>query len=61
MSLEVDNRPCSSCGKATKSERETVNYGCGDLLMVVLTTGLWVLFRYAMRPGWKCSTCGRGT
>ena len=59
--MAVSRRPCPNCKKQTKCERPDLSWGVGDLVMVLLTCGLWVIVRFLFRSGWKCSDCGSAT
>lgn len=49
---------CPDCDKYTKIERNSMVWGCGDLIMIFITFGAWVLVRFVFRPEWRCSKCG---
>ena len=49
---------CNNCQTKTKFERHVTAMGCGDLVMVICTLGIWLIFRLLMTPGWRCSDCG---
>ena len=59
--IQVGQARCSRCGKMVKTERNSINWGTGDLLFIVMTLGLWVvvkrLFNRMGNP-WRCSVCG---
>lgn len=60
------NKHCGSCDKRTLHLREMPdkNMGCADLLLGILTAGLYfviiILTRYILPIGrkWDCSECG---
>ena len=61
--MKATQRRCGQCGKATKHERNAMVMGCGDVVMVLLTLGLWLPLRLmlnAMSNPWRCSECGAG-
>jgi hypothetical protein len=49
---------CRQCGQATKHERNVTAMGCGDLILVIGTCGLWWVIREVTKPKWRCSECG---
>ena len=56
--LEISSGHCPHCNTRTKLERNSMVWGCGDLVLVLITCGLWALVRILMRPNWRCSVCG---
>jgi hypothetical protein len=56
--IEVSSGHCSHCATRTKLERNSLVWGCGDLVMVVITCGFWALGKVLMREAWRCSVCG---
>ena len=50
---------CKSCETKTKHVRHVTAMGCGDLLMVICTLGVWVIFRALFTPGYSCDRCGK--
>ena len=55
---QIERRRCRTCGKGTKFERHVTAMGAGDLVMVWMTAGFWLLARHAMTPKFRCSECG---
>lgn len=58
--LQITRRACPSCG-LTKFERNAVEWGAGDLILLVATALFWVpvkLLWNALVNPWRCSTCG---
>jgi len=49
---------CKTCGKESKFERHVTVMGAGDLVMVILTVGLWLILRHVMIPRYRCHECG---
>jgi hypothetical protein len=59
--LRVSSRMCATCGTVRKFEKNAMVWGCGDLLLVVVTFGIWIIIRYVadlMVNPWRCSVCG---
>jgi ribosomal protein L37AE/L43A len=56
--LQITRARCPVCAKDTKMERPAQVWGMGDLIMVVMTLGLWIIAKRASRPAWRCSDCG---
>jgi hypothetical protein len=59
--VQVSRRPCPQCGREVKAERNSTVWGCGDLVLVLVTLGLWVPIRWALGTGsnpWRCAECG---
>ena len=53
---------CKTCNRQVQAQRNAMTWGCGDLVLIPLTLGLWLVFRAAMMPArnpWRCSSCGR--
>ncbi len=57
--VEFLRRYCEICEKETKHERHITAMGCGDLVMVLCTWGLWMLVRWFFAPCFRCSVCGK--
>ncbi len=55
---QIKHCKCSSCGINTKHVRHVTAMGCGDLLMTLMTFGLWVILRAILTPGFHCDKCG---
>ena len=49
---------CRTCNKPTKFERHVTAMGCGDLVMVIGTCGLWLIARHLFTPDFVCTECG---
>ena len=59
--LQTSSRYCGACGKYTKFEKNTTIWGLGDFVMVVITSGLWVIGKLIINSEsnpWRCSMCG---
>ena len=59
--IQVSQRRCYQCGKPTKAERNALEWGAGDLLMIFLTLLCWLPFKLgwnALVNPWRCSECG---
>lgn len=56
--IETSRGFCPTCKTHTKVERNSMVWGCGDVVMVLFSCGLWVLGRILLRPAWRCSQCG---
>jgi len=56
--LQVSRGRCPTCKAKTKLERNAQVWGFGDLVMIFLTLGLWVVLKFWMRPALRCSQCG---
>ena len=53
---------CRHCQRYTMHARDLQPMGCGDLFMVILTAGFWILIRIAMTAllnPFRCQQCGR--
>lgn len=55
---KITRKFCKSCDKETKFEKDITAMGCGDLVLVILTLGIWLIIRSILKPGYKCSECG---
>ena len=59
--LRVTRTFCESCSAQVKFEKSSINWGGGDLIMIMLTFGGWVaakfIYHMAFNP-WRCSSCG---
>jgi hypothetical protein len=52
---------CTCCQHSTKFESNTMVWGFGDLVMLVLTAGAWLVIRGIwdlVGNPWRCATCG---
>ena len=59
--IEMCSAWCPECERQVKAERNSAVWGCGDLLMVLFTFGLWVPLRIVLTSGsrrWRCCYCG---
>jgi len=60
--LKISRHYCKCCQKNVKTERSGMVWGCGDLILVVLTLGGWCIIRIVfdgvLNP-WRCSECGK--
>ncbi len=54
---QIISRKCRRCRKRTRFERHVTAMGCGDLLLVIATLGLWLILRWLFTPGYRCSIC----
>ncbi len=55
---QIKRKFCKTCGKVTKFERHVTAMGCGDLVMVILTMGVWLILRHFLTPPYRCHECG---
>jgi hypothetical protein len=58
---QVNRRYCPECEKETKCQRNAIEWGAGDLILILCTIGLWVPAKYALAAAlnpWRCSDCG---
>ncbi len=55
---QLKRKMCKSCQKTTKFERHVTANGCGDLLLVFATFGLWVIVREMFKAPYRCAECG---
>lgn len=56
--IEISSGLCLNCKTRTKLERNSMIWGCGDLVLAVITCGAWALIRVLSRDSWRCSACG---
>lgn len=59
--IKIASKDCKHCNKRTKFERNSLVWGMGDLIMVLLTAGLYLPFRYLIHTftnPWRCTQCG---
>ena len=57
----VDQAVCEGCGLLGKFEKNAMEWGAGDLILVVATLLLWVPAKFAIDAvfnPWRCSKCG---
>jgi hypothetical protein len=60
-SIQKTSRVCKEHGRIA-AERNSLPMGCGDLIMVLLTVGLWIPARLILARvsnPWRCPQCGR--
>jgi predicted RNA-binding Zn-ribbon protein involved in translation (DUF1610 family) len=60
--VKLTSRWCKSCKKQVAAQADSAVWGCGDLIMVLLTFGLWAIFRLVMLAifsPYRCTNCGR--
>lgn len=56
---QLKKQYCQHCGEMTRHSRAVTAMGCGDLLMVIVTMGLWLPFRWLLLiPRFRCDKCG---
>lgn len=55
---QLASRHCTHCGTIRKFERHVTAMGGGDLIMIILTLGVWLLLRRLWTPPFRCSVCG---
>lgn len=55
--VQIKNDYCKACGMRTRFERHAVPMGVGDLVMTLITVGIWPIARWLNNP-YRCSTCG---
>lgn len=59
--LQIAKRRCAQCGTFTKAERNSIEWGAGDLLLLFMTVLIWLPIKYgwnALVNPWRCATCG---
>ncbi|HEY2092704.1 MAG TPA: hypothetical protein VGJ81_12500 [Thermoanaerobaculia bacterium] len=59
--IRIASKPCASCGRVQKFERNALVWGGGDLVLVLLTWGAWAILKILINAGtnpWRCSRCG---
>jgi hypothetical protein len=59
--IKVTSKFCEKCGAQTKFERNSLQWGMGDLIMVLITVGFYIPFRFivhAIFNPWRCTNCG---
>lgn len=56
--LQISRGYCRTCNDETKLVRNTLVWGFGDFVLVVISLGLWVALKFAIRPSWRCFQCG---
>lgn len=56
---QTESKTCKKCGTVTKHERHITAMGCGDLIMVIFTFGIWIIIREVFKPKFRCSVCGK--
>jgi hypothetical protein len=49
---------CEICSKNSKFERHVTAMGVGDLFMVIITFGMWLILRELFKPKFRCKDCG---
>ncbi len=60
--IKIASRWCRACKRQIRAEANSTVWGCGDLLMVLITFGVWIPLRMvllALSSPWRCSECGR--
>ena len=55
---ETKTGVCKCCRKRKRFTRYITAMGCGDLVLVLFSFGLWVLVRGLFKPRFKCEGCG---
>jgi len=59
--IKTAQRHCAQCNKLTSFECNSMEWGAGDLLMILVTVCLWLVVKVAwdqlVNP-WRCSVCG---
>ena len=59
--LAVTKRYCGVCKRMAKLERNAIEWGLGDFVMVLVTFLMWLPLKFAFNAWtnpWRCSTCG---
>lgn len=59
--IKITSKHCAQCNAQKKFERNSMEWGCGDLVMVLITLGLYLPFKFlihAKKNPWRCTTCG---
>ncbi len=57
----IQQRWCPGCKHAVAAQRNSGVWGCGDLILILLTVGLWLPIRMTlagMSSPWRCPQCG---
>lgn len=50
-----------TCRRTSKFEKNSMVWGCGDLILVVVTFGIWLILRFVFEQfanPWRCTNCG---
>ncbi len=58
---QVKNGFCKQCNKSVKTEKNATVWGVGDLVMVMLTAGGWLVLKLisnGISNPWRCYECG---
>jgi hypothetical protein len=55
---QIKRAHCSTCEKNTKFVRHVTAMGCGDLIMIMVTCGAWLIGRFLLTPKYICDNCG---
>ncbi len=61
---EIGQRYCRTCRTNVPVTRNSMVWGCGDLIMVLVTCGAWLVVRFAHNYStnpWRCQRCGART
>lgn len=61
-SLKTSSRWCARCKSQVAAVSNSWAWGCGDLILVLLTFGLWVLVKLTiaiLANPWRCPNCGQ--
>jgi hypothetical protein len=59
--LQVSRRFCRRCGRHTKFEHNAFVWGCGYLILILATLGLWLIPKAVIHflcDPWRCARCG---
>jgi len=56
--VEFTGGKCPHCNEQRKFERPSAIWGVGDLFMVLMTGGLWLVGKLMLRPKYRCCVCG---
>jgi hypothetical protein len=61
-SIKIASRWCRRCKRRVAAQANSTVWGCGDLVLVLLSLGLWVPVRIVLMiltNPWRCPECGR--
>lgn len=62
--FRMSRRFCKSCNASKNCQRNGMVWGMGDLILVLLSFGVWVIFKLAFNAllnPWRCADCGART
>lgn len=56
---QIKSKKCRNCKSRTKHERYLTAWGVGDLVMILITGGAWIIKLLLLKPKFRCSVCGK--